>query len=251
MLLCSSAAFAQDNFGGIHGKLVDAETTEAIPYTSVYVKSGDKKIGTTTEDDGKFIIKPLQPGTYNVYFMSLSNGEQLLMTGISVKPNKIAFAKDLLASNNDRVMDSIEVIHWKIPLINPEDPTADIIDAKAIKQSARIRDPKGMLATMDSGIKLDENGNLSFRGAREGNVVYIVDGVKTSSMNLPGMAYESITAYTGGLPAKYGDSTGGVVIVESKSYFDYYRIWKAQQEFEEEERAYQEEQEKNIDTNTK
>lgn len=229
LILCSGSIYAQDNSGEIHGKLIDIESKEPIPYSSVYVKIGDNKVGTSSEDDGKFVIKPLTPGTYDIYFKSLTGEEHLLMTGIVVKPNKIAFAKELLASNSSTLTE-IPVIFYKIPLINPEDPSAQTIDAKQIKQSARIRDPKGMLATMDSGIKLDANGNLSFRGARNGNVVYIVDGIKTTNMNLPGMAYESVTAYTGGLPAKYGDSTGGVIIVESKSYFDYYRAWKAQQD---------------------
>jgi hypothetical protein len=34
--------------------------------------------------------------------------------------------------------------------------------------------------------------------------------------------------YTGGLPAKYGDILGGAVILETKSYFDLYRQWQAE-----------------------
>jgi hypothetical protein len=33
--------------------------------------------------------------------------------------------------------------------------------------------------------------------------------------------------YTGGLPAKYGDTLGGVVVMETKGYFDLYRQWEA------------------------
>jgi len=36
-------------------------------------------------------------------------------------------------------------------------------------------------------------------------------------------------AYTGGIPAKYGDTTGGVVILETLSYFDLYNAWLAGQ----------------------
>jgi hypothetical protein len=32
-----------------------------------------------------------------------------------------------------------------------------------------------------------------------------------------------MSIYTGGLPAKYGDTTGGVIVIETKSYLeDYY-----------------------------
>jgi hypothetical protein len=42
----------------------------------------------------------------------------------------------------------------------------------------------------------------------------------------PSMAIGSIMVYTGGVPSKYGDYSGGVVVVETMSYFD----WVAQQE---------------------
>jgi hypothetical protein len=29
--------------------------------------------------------------------------------------------------------------------------------------------------------------------------------------------------YAGGIPAKYGDAMGGVIVLETKSYFDLYR----------------------------
>jgi hypothetical protein len=33
--------------------------------------------------------------------------------------------------------------------------------------------------------------------------------------------------YTGGLPAKYGDTMGGAVVVETKSYFELLRNYQA------------------------
>jgi hypothetical protein len=48
----------------------------------------------------------------------------------------------------------------------------------------------------------------------------------TNEMNIPGRAIGSIIAYSGGIPAKYGDFTGGVVVIETKSYFD----WLVEQE---------------------
>lgn len=228
LLLCSGTAIAQGNLGEIHGTLLDIDTKTPLGYSSVFVEYGGNKIGAETDENGRFVIKPLQSGTYTVYYQMFTGEKQPIMSDVKVKPNKIARAGTLLASEDS--LPEIDVVSYKFKLIDPEDPSAQTMDAKQIKQSARIRDPKAMLATMDSGIKLDSEGNISFRGARQNNVVYIVDGVKTTNMNMPGMSYESVTAYTGGLPAKYGDTTGGVVIVESKSYFDYYRAWKTQQE---------------------
>ena len=228
MLLVSTATWAQSNLGEIHGKLLDIDTKEPMAYSQVFVEFGSSKIGATTDGEGQFIIKPLQPGTYTLYYQMLSGEKQPVIKDVLVKPDKIARADEVFASASDVLPDVIVPYYGK--LIDPEDPSAVTLTAKDIKVNANLRNPVQMLATMDSGIKVDFDGTVSMRGAREGNVVYIVDGIKTTNMNLPGAAYESITTYTGGLPAKYGDTTGGVIVVESKSYFDYYRAWKAQQE---------------------
>ena len=54
---------------------------------------------------------------------------------------------------------------------------------------------------------------------------YYVDGVKLRSTlaNLPARSYGSIQVYTGGIPAKYGDTTGGVVAIETQGYFSLWR----------------------------
>jgi hypothetical protein len=36
--------------------------------------------------------------------------------------------------------------------------------------------------------------------------------------------------YTGGVPAKYGDTTGGVIVVETKSYLEEYNEKLRQEE---------------------
>jgi outer membrane receptor protein involved in Fe transport len=56
-------------------------------------------------------------------------------------------------------------------------------------------------------------------------MAYYVDGVKVTGTN-PGVSPDAISrvsVYTGGLPACYGDVTGGVVAIETKSYFDLYQ----------------------------
>jgi hypothetical protein len=226
-LLLTSAVFAQDNSGEIQGKLLDIDTKQPLEYMSVYVKNGNNKIGSQTNEKGRFVIKPLPSGTYTLYQMTLDGEEQILMTGIVVTPNTISFTKDLLASS--MFLPDIFVKPYD-DLINPEETSLITMNAKTIGESAVRRDPTKLIANMSSGIKMDDNNNLSFRGARKNDMLVIVDGVKMSHLpNLPASAYESISAYLGGLPAKYGDTMGGAIIIESKSYFDYYRQWKALQ----------------------
>ena len=79
---------------------------------------------------------------------------------------------------------------------------------------------------MSTNIQEIEDGLLVFRGARKGDVLYIIDGVKTrEDVQVPSVSIGRVTLFTSGLPANYGDTLGGVVAIESKSYFDLYREW--------------------------
>ena len=78
---------------------------------------------------------------------------------------------------------------------------------------------------MDAGIyQAAADQPLYFRGPRAGSVRYVIDGINstTGSLNVPSRAIGSLSVYTGGIPAKYGDTLGGVIVVETQSYFDLY-----------------------------
>jgi hypothetical protein len=84
---------------------------------------------------------------------------------------------------------------------------------------------------MSSEIKVDDDGQLMFRGARKGDMIYILDGIKSNEVySVPSCSINRMMVYTGGLPAKYGDTLGGAIVVETKSYFDLYRAYMSNQE---------------------
>ena len=55
------------------------------------------------------------------------------------------------------------------------------------------------------------------RGSRENATAYYVDGIKVrGAIGVPTSGIEQITVVTGGLPAQYGDATGGIIAVTTK-----------------------------------
>ena len=57
---------------------------------------------------------------------------------------------------------------------------------------------------------------MLFRSATQ----YIIDGEKLiGSIEVPATAIQSASIISGGVPAAYGDLTGGVVIITTKDYF--------------------------------
>ena len=99
------------------------------------------------------------------------------------------------------------------------------------EMAAVIKNPQGLIAAIVPGVQSTGDGELYFRGSRSDASGFYIDGVKMQGdlANIPSSAIGSITAYTGGVPAKYGDATGGIVVIETKSYFDLLRQWRIQQ----------------------
>jgi outer membrane cobalamin receptor len=153
----------------------------------------------------------------------------VVMSEVVVNKDKITWIKDVsLSANVELNVLIIEELRYKDSerLIKVEDPTAMTMTSKEIEKSPLLREPVDLIATMPGVTK--KGGQLYFRGARSDAILYFIDGVKNrgSGLGIPSSAIGEITVYTGGIPAKYGDVTGGIVVVETKSYFDLYNANK-------------------------
>jgi hypothetical protein len=225
LLLCLSAlalAAPAQNTGSIKGSIRDSITGETLPGAHAYIKIGQNMIGTSCDANGEFIIKPLQPGTYDVHFSYMGYGEKIMAT-VHVNADQITFLKPV------KLVPGVTTIVTNIypdPLINP-DGGVKVVRAKDIEDLPIKNDVVRIITALSSDIIAADNGrDFSFRGARTGDATFIVDGIiiRGSDPSLPGGSISSITVYSGGIPAKYGDTTGGVVVIQTKSYFE----WEAE-----------------------
>ena len=163
--------------------------------------------------------------------MIVSGIDTLKQNGILINADKITFVNDLVMTKG--LLTTVEIHTWKEKLSDPEDTKIVTIKATEIAVLPVRTNINQIARTMSSEIKVSEDGNeIYFRGSRNGDVMYIVDGVKITGGRplLPSSSIQAMRVYTGGIPAKYGDVLGGVIMVETKSYFDYYSIWKGEQE---------------------
>ena len=212
-----SGTFAQT--GSIRGKISDSLTNKTLPGANVYVEVGKNLIGVATDAYGYFHIKNLNPGVYNVN-ISFTGYSKTIITAVKVNSNEITSLEDVyLTYKND--LKEFEIIAYKDKLIDTR--TVQVIRAKEIKSIPGANNLTYLLNTITPGVLVSDDGReVYFRGARNGSVTYYVDGVKQrdSDYKIPSTAVASIMVYMGDVPAKYGDFTGGVVVVETKSYFD-------------------------------
>lgn len=229
-LIGGFALQSQASFGEIHGKVFDENGLELIG-ASVIAEAGEKQIGTSTDIDGKFKIKPLSAGIYNVS-ISFIGLRTVIRTNVKVSADKITFLEDVhLKTAQYMINEGAEIVEERHKRIDPEITGIVSIGADELEHNPLRKNLAQFIGTMSPEIKMDANGDLSIRGARPSAVVYFVDGMKIYGQfrNLPSSGVGSISVYTGGVPAKYGDTTSGVIVVESKNYFDLYNQWKYSQ----------------------
>ena len=155
-------------------------------------------------------------------------GKAEIKKEVVVRPDQATYENSLAMMEEDStgimLGDGAGITYYVNPLIDPNETSKKTVNFKDIQHNPNLRDIKKLAGQMSSEIKTSENGDSYVRGGRSDASIYFIDGVKATgqSFNIPGAAIGSLTVYTGGVPAKYGDVTGGVIIVETKSYMDLY-----------------------------
>lgn len=201
--------------GTLKGTIKDKQTGEPIPFANIVVELGGTQVGGTSSDfDGNYIIKPIQPGKYDLKATFVGYKTQLVQ-GILISSDKITFY-DLKMVSTSEMLEEVEVIDYKVPLISKDQTqTGATVTSEEIEKMPN-RSANGVAATVGGVFSRDgERGNI--RGARANGTVMYIDGIRVQgSASLPPSAIEQVSVILGGLPAQYGDATGGVINVTTK-----------------------------------
>lgn len=234
LLVASATTHAQNTYGDIIGTLKDPHTNEGVFGATVYTSQGDAVYRQITDPDGRFRISAVPPGTYDIMFIYMGD------TVKSPEPADVApdgfgdigtvyfaTATDKADSNKVITLDGGVVIGSGLQLKKGVTPEIKLT-AKEIKLSPSKFDIKGLVAGMTSDVRQTDDGSLVFRGARKGDLIYYIDGIKMGeTQNVPSVAMGYVMVYSGAIPAKYGDTNGGVIVVETRGYFDLLREYNS------------------------
>ena len=217
VLFTVSFAFAQSG-GTIKGKMLDKDNGEPLPFANVVLMKGGSQIaGTMTDFDGKFTFNALTPGKYNVEATYVGY-QPIKVADVVVNGGKITFVPDIKASSGAENLEEFVVIEYEIPLISADQTssggivTAENIQRMAGRSASSIAGTVGGVYSQGDG-----GGSLSIRGSRSSGTDTYIDGIKVrGNSNLPKSAIEQVAVITGGLPAQFGDVTGGIVNITTK-----------------------------------
>jgi outer membrane receptor protein involved in Fe transport len=212
-VVAANGVFAQST--SLRGKVVDKATGEPIPFANVVVLSGETQLGgVATDFEGNYTIKLLPPGNWTVKASAV--GYQTLQTDrVLLKADQIRFM-DLQLTTKTEQMEEVQIVAYKIPLIDKDNTqTGETVTAEDIEKMPG-RSVLSVASSVAGVASRDGNGVGNIRGARGGNI-YFVDGIRVrGGLNIPKAAQEQVQVITGGMGAKYGDVTGGIVSITTK-----------------------------------
>ncbi len=216
LLLAGNVALEAQN-GAIKGQIKNDDHLPVFGATIKLLQGGSLIGGAVTDEEGKYTIKPLNAGNYEI-FVSSTETQTKHVTGVRVSGEKTTYV-DVSVSTN--TLEIVDVIAYKAATIEKTYMNIKEISAEDFTHMAIPRGDVGqaVLAVTSEAME-DSNGEIHFRGSRGEASAYYVDGVRSPGISgVAALSVENVSVITGGIPAQYGDVTSGVVIVTTKDYF--------------------------------
>lgn len=198
----------------LEGKVID-DNGEPVLFGDVAVFRNDVLVtGTQTDFDGNFSISNLDPGTYDIQ-ASYVGLQTTKIAGVVVFANKANRLEDIVLSSGVMLDLDVVVVDYKVPLIEQDaTSTGKITTAEQIR-NLPVKDINS-IATQSAGLSSVDGDNISIRGSRTNQTNYYIDGVRFNGRMPPQTEIEQLQVLTGGISAKYGDVTGGIISITTK-----------------------------------
>lgn len=189
---------------------------EGNPLDFAYVKlfkGGSLITGTQTDIDGNYLMTNIDPGTYDVEASYIGYSSKR-KTGVVVKAGNIMRLNFELPVEGE-LLDAVVIEVYKAPLIDIDNTTTG--GTVTSKQIANLPTKSvNAIAATTAGVSSQDGGGMSFRGGRTNSNAILVDGIRVSANSIPQSEIEQMQVITGGLAAKYGDATGGLISITTK-----------------------------------
>jgi hypothetical protein len=205
-------AFSQ---GSIKVTVTDGSSGESVPFAVVTVFSGNVQVGAVAANlDGEAVIKPLNPGNYNVT-ISYTGYQTKKVTNVVVSNNNVTYQNiKLTPSITD--LNTVEVVAYQEPLIDPNTSVGGTTTKEEYQRMA-TKNVNSVASQVAGVVQTDEGGDLNIRGGRsDASQVFIDDMRVIGSSGLPQSSIEQVQVITGGVPASYGDATSGIISITTR-----------------------------------
>ncbi len=210
---------AQGSTGELKGTIIDEYTGKPIEMAVIKLQSGTNTLGDFTDSKGAFSVSGISVGKYEVEISALGYQARKI-NNVTISNGSITFIDRGLQVREGK---TIEIVfeQWKEDLLGKGTPGTKVrLDAEQITQTASLRDVGTLIGSSVPKVYMRDDGDaLNFSGSRTGATLYMIDGVKViGEPQIPNRGIGEIVVITGGIPAQFGDTTSGVVLISTKSF---------------------------------
>lgn len=174
-----------DGQSSLQGVVTDQKTAEPLPFANVVVtKDGETVVGSTTDFDGRYTIKPIKSGYYDVT-VSYMGYTPKKVNSVVLSPNRITFL-DFEIDPIALQLEELQIIEYRSPLIDKDGGAS----GATITRDDISRLPNRSLSPLASTV-----GGVSVRGARDDQEAYFIEGYEATE-NITSLEYEIDIPYT-------------------------------------------------------
>ena len=204
--------FAQTT-GKISGTITDKITSESLPGTNIYLEQ--TPYGTASDRDGRFSIINIPPGDYTLK-VDMIGYKSIRMEAVKISVNR-TLSLDI---EMEQTVIEGEVVTVEVArMAQKKDQTGTIKNISGDEINALAVESVGSVINMQAGVV---NGH--FRGGRNTEVTYMIDGVQvdetfggsSAAVEIQPEAVQDLEVITGTFNAEYGRAMSGVVNVVTR-----------------------------------
>lgn len=199
--------------GKLFGTIVDKNNGDLLVGANVYLEG--TSLGAASDEEGKYIIINITPGTYNIIVEYIGYLTQKF-NDVKITSN-LSTILDIQLSQGALESDEVITIVAQRPLIRPDITSKlAIVDGDEIV-SMPVENFNDVVASQ-AGITTDAEGNLHFRGGRTNEVSFLIDGQpvenpidKSFSGMINNFAISELQVLSGTFNAEYGRAMSGII----------------------------------------
>ena len=220
LFLTSSVSVKAQSNGKISGTVIEAGTGESFPGVSVYLAE-QTYIGTTTGEGGKYFLLSVPPGTYTVVmsfvgFATLKHENVVVFSGRTTTVDG-ALREEIIQG------EEIVVTAERPIVIRDRTSTVSFIDHEAIEKLPVLEVAE--LVRFQPGVVTSASGGFHFRGGRERETAYIIDGIPVqdvfnqgggNTVDIEVQSVQELQVFTGTFDAELGGAQSGVVSITTR-----------------------------------
>ncbi|MBD3288053.1 TonB-dependent receptor plug domain-containing protein [candidate division KSB1 bacterium] len=218
--LCFASLLYAGTTGKISGRVTEGNTGLALPGVNVLIVGTDR--GAATDINGFYQIINLPPGKYTME-ISMMGYSKVTVRDVRVSVDKTT--RQNITLSREVIEGEEVVVVAERPLVEKDRTnTTYYVNSETIQELPVTSMQE--IVELQAGVITGSNGELHFRGGREREVAYMIDGVSVSNSysqsggkNVPieNAIIQELQIISGTFNAEYGSAQSGIINVVTKS----------------------------------